>query len=254
MSDKGTSSSSMSDNSGQRKPLLRVHSPDYQQSSVHSVAKSKLKDNSVKSCDKLENSRRDRCTRSASPSGVTKGSDLNKPKPPIRVLSLDLMSPSVKADNEKDRDLKLLSEGMVKKKGNVDRRYKTKESYPNKKRRSKDCAIEKHSQNGFHDSGEISNKGVNSGEIDGVEEDCKDVELTPLKANAFSQRAEMYRQDYEAGVHNGSNRYNALNGENRDVDTYEGNIKHRPKPRNVLDDNFLTETEVKKQVVSAALY
>lgn len=246
------SSSAKSSNSGQHKPLLRVLSPDRRTKSTHSVSNLKKKYDSMKFCDELEKSRKERCTRSASP--PVRDSNSNEPKPPVRVLSLELLSPSVKTNFEKDRDIKLLSESMVKKMNARNKRYREKCRDMDKNKRNSESAIDKYIKNDFHYPGETPSRDVCTRQSASSDRDSENIESTPLKVDSLSQKARINGHHYGVDLLKGLKGDNSVTNGNEVLGSHEENLKIELKPKNVTDDNFLTEAEIKKELTSAVLY
>ncbi|XP_053381213.1 hemicentin-1-like [Mercenaria mercenaria] len=236
------------DNFGSQERPLRVFSPEYV-----AVTMAEAKDtNSVELCE-VENPCRGRSTRSASPGRTVKGSDSNEPKPPVRVLSLDLLKPSVKIDLEKDRKLKLLSESMLKEKGIPKKRLIARNGDLNDENsRFEDSTTEKGKPNGFHDSGEASD--VVYSEMCNGDGSKHKKGHNVSSINPKTTTSNELKQNGETNIQNGLKGDNSLPDTNREFNPYNDNFKFKQNPKNVIDDNFLTDAEIKQEVLSAELY
>ncbi|XP_060573477.1 neogenin-like [Ruditapes philippinarum] len=229
------------DKSGSQKRPLIVLSPEKNDDSTKSESTVAVKDTNIdKFCDKLANSKitkKERETRSASPEVQSKGNDSYQPKPPIRVLSLDLLKPSAKMDNQKGNNLKILSENMLKENNTINKNI-GKNSVVNRKDTTD--RVKPDDQNDTLSNvlnGRVCNSHKNGHTCESDVKTKAQIEL-----------------DHVSKIQKGTN------GDKCHLDTLKGdnqcrdNFIVKPKPKNVLDDNFLTDAEIKQEISSAELY
>lgn len=242
-SDYTPSNSAKSNNSSSQKPPIRVLSPECFRGS--------------------QSQGKNRCTRSASPGLPVKGHNSCSPKPPVKVLSLYLLSPVVKSDSEtniKCKNLKI-SENLMKENVNMDSVDKTgntdkSENHNGNKEFQEHNGdadyVANHLQNGFHDFDETCNND-NDQEPNGI---CDKILETAerasniLNGNSEGSNSKEHRVAEKGFFSKTAKGDNSVKSKNVDP----GGDNFILQPKNVVEDNFLTEDEIKEEITAAQLY
>ncbi|KAL4219025.1 Immunoglobulin V-set domain [Mactra antiquata] len=181
---------------------------------------------------------RKRTSRSESPENVTKGSNSASLKPPIRVLSLDQLGSNVEKAKSKEvkgeSSLFIYADGSKsvqdKSNGNLDR--KSFEKYNNKNVSCCDGTMEEYdSLSSFRTNQNSHNTHLN---------DDSTNENDSLKNGDKILTGDLNKKmgpDF-----------------NEKVDNSDSSCSKSNKPKNVIDDNFLTPEDIQREALSAQLY
>lgn len=229
------------DNSGSQKRPLIVFSPE-KSDTTEEISK-----------DKKQNSKYPknvRGTRSASPEVLSKGRNFYQPKPPIRVLSLDLLKPSVHIDSENGNNLKILSENMLNEnKTSFNDKRNVRNNVLDTEDIAKQVSKTMSKPNRYEFEDETTSKVLNGEESCNSEQ--RDIKSTNSTSSAHSEHNYGSRSRISTGTKGDNPHIYEQKGDNQHNDSF---ILHNVKPKNVIDDNFLTETEIREEITSAVLY